>query len=77
MPTMLGKRIKDARQSTGMSQVAVAKAAGIDRAFLSNIERDRKVPTVYVLLRICQAMGVSGADVIRLVEKDLRAKKRG
>jgi transcriptional regulator with XRE-family HTH domain len=71
---MLGKTLHDAREKAGLSQEAVAKRANIGRSYLSLLENDVKSPTVKVLLRVCAAIGVSSADVLRKVEKGERKR---
>lgn len=66
---MLGKELKRARESAGMSQERLAFAAGVHRTYISLLERDKKSPTLNVLLRICKALGVSAAQVVARIEK--------
>lgn len=47
-----------------MSQEALALATGIDRAYMSGIERGKKNPTLEVLARIAQGLGVSVSDLV-------------
>jgi transcriptional regulator with XRE-family HTH domain len=66
---MLGSELRKARESAGMSQERLAFEAGVHRTYISLLERDKKSPTVYVLLRICKALGISMADLIARIEK--------
>jgi len=45
----LGKRIKASRKLCGFSQVELAVEVGIDRAYLSNIERDIHTPSTHII----------------------------
>jgi transcriptional regulator with XRE-family HTH domain len=72
----LGRAIREARQRLGLSQETVAAKARIGRSYLSLLENDAKSPTVKVFLRVCAAMGVSGAEVLRDVERGRSTENR-
>ena len=62
---------------TGFRQpryVTLAFEAEVSRNYVSLLELNEKSPTVDVLLRICRAMGVSAADIIRAVEVERDAE---
>lgn len=65
----LGSELKAARVKAGLTQEKTAFAAGIDRAYLSLLENDRKSPTVDVLMRVCGALGVPASKVLARVER--------
>ena len=66
---MIGNEIRKARVSAGLTQEELAEAAGVHRTYVSLLERDRKSPTLDVLIRICSAIGVSASDLGRRAEK--------
>ncbi len=71
--TMLGKELKLARLLQKMTQEELAHHANMDRSHISDLERDRKSPTVETLLRLCKALKISAAELIARVEgKTLR-----
>jgi transcriptional regulator with XRE-family HTH domain len=51
-------------------------AAGVDRSYISQLENDKRSPTLDLLMRLCDAMGVSAARIVGRVEKDRRKGKR-
>lgn len=57
-----------------MSQEQVAFTAGIDRTYLSELENNHKSPTVEMLFRICEALGVGAAGMIARVEEERRKR---
>jgi len=65
---MVGEEIRRARKKAGLSQEAVADKAGLHRTYISLVERNKKSPTLETLFRICQAIGVSAAAVVKTVE---------
>ncbi len=52
----LGRNIRAARESAGMSQQALADAAGISRSFLSEIETGDKIPGTDVTQSLAMAL---------------------
>lgn len=65
----LGDELRKGREAAGMTQEQVAFAAGIDRAYLSQLENDRKSPTVDTLVRICRALGLPASEVLARWER--------
>jgi transcriptional regulator with XRE-family HTH domain len=52
----IGARIKEARTTAGFSQQAVADAAGINREYLSRVERGTENVSILTLARIAEAL---------------------
>ena len=52
-----------------MTQEELSFAAGIDRSYISQLERNLKSPTVDILFRICDALKVNASELIARVEK--------
>ena len=65
---LVGKRIKEIRESKGLAQldVAVRMEGNIDTTNISRIESGRTNPTVYTLFRICQALEVPISDLFSI-----------
>ncbi len=63
---IVGKRIKEVRESKGLSQVElVGKMQGeIDPTNISRIESGRTNPTIYTLYRIAEALEVKVTDLV-------------
>lgn len=66
---MLGDELRKARQDAGMSQEKVSLDSGVDRSYLSELENNKWSPTVEMLFRICDALGVAASDIIARVER--------
>ncbi|MBW1698972.1 MAG: helix-turn-helix transcriptional regulator [Deltaproteobacteria bacterium] len=56
---ILRKRITETRESQGMNQAELAEKAGVTPAAISQIEKGTRVPTIPVLHRIANVLGVS------------------
>lgn len=72
---MLGELLRKAREEAGLTQEALAHAAGVDRSYLSELERDLKSPTVEFLLNLCAAMGTSAGSLITRLELSQKRHK--
>ena len=58
----LGERLRNLRQSRGMSQEQVAHIADITPAYLGQVERGTKNITVHTLEKVCTALNITLAD---------------
>lgn len=67
MAITVGKAIKILRESKGRSLGLLAKNAGVSVPYLSLIEADKRKPSMDVLQRLGEALGIS-ADIFLLVE---------
>lgn len=59
-----GRRVQAVRKEVGMSQEALAEAAGLHPTFISNVERGYRVPSVPTLLRLAAGLGVPPSALI-------------
>lgn len=59
----LGAAIRSTRQQQKMSQEALADGAGVDRSYMSSIERGKQNPGVMLMVSIARALGVSVASL--------------
>ncbi|HUQ70161.1 MAG TPA: helix-turn-helix transcriptional regulator [Planctomycetaceae bacterium] len=65
---MLGQILRETREQAGLTQEALAHAAGVDRSYISQLERDLKSPTVQMLFRLCHALGTRPSKLIIQLE---------
>ena len=56
---LIGENIKQLRKSKGLTQELFAKETGISRSYLSDLENNRKSPTVETLEKISRKMNTS------------------
>lgn len=65
---LVGKRIKDIRESKGLSQVElVGKMQGeIDPTNISRIEAGRTNPTLFTLFRLAEALEVEITELVNV-----------
>ena len=60
---ILGGAVKRLREAKGITQDRLATDAGIHFAYLSNVERSQKQPSVDVMCRLANALGVDLDDI--------------
>ena len=71
----LGEELRRARDEAGLSQDEVAARAKIDRSYLSQLENDKKSPTLDLLMRVCEAIGIKASTLVARVERGRAAKR--
>src|SRR5271163_2162683 len=55
---MIGPRLRHIRQEKGFTIETLAAAAGLDKGFLSRLERGTKRPSIETVLRLSDALDV-------------------
>jgi transcriptional regulator with XRE-family HTH domain len=61
----LGKRIKEARKRSKLTQENLAEKVNISTVYLGEIERGNKMPSIPVFIAIAEALGVSCDFLLR------------
>ena len=61
----LGQNLRKLRLKKDMSQVDLATALSVDRAYISNIENGRMNPTLSTLEKIAGALGISSSELLK------------
>ena len=57
-----------ARHQAGVSQEALAAIAGLDRSFVSLLERGQRTPTLKTIFLLAEALDISATELVRLTE---------
>lgn len=60
-----GERVRELRHRKGLSQNSLAARAGLDRTYLSEIERGRKNLSLVKIVKIATALDVEVTDLFR------------
>lgn len=63
-----GLAVRRVRTERGMSQEHLAAAAGLDRTYVSGLERGKRNPTLTTQQRLATALGVRVVDLIGIAE---------
>ncbi len=62
---VLATNLKRARRAAGLSQEEFAHRAGVDRTYVSAIERQKYAITIDILARLAAVLDVDPADLLR------------
>ncbi|MBM3329568.1 MAG: helix-turn-helix transcriptional regulator [Calditrichaeota bacterium] len=66
---MFGERLRQLRRDKGLSQAELADRAGINRSYLSVLENEHSSPTMDVVERLAQGLGVVIWDLISVADE--------
>ncbi|MEU2612150.1 helix-turn-helix transcriptional regulator [Micromonospora sp. NPDC007271] len=72
MPELLasfGLAVRRARTEKGISQEQLAALSGLDRTYVSGLERGKRNPTLATQERLAAALDVRIADLVRTAEE--------
>lgn len=71
---MFGEQLRNARLKAELTQEDLAFKAGVDRTYISQLENDKKSPTLDMLFRLCDALDASASRIVARIEKERKAK---
>ena len=71
-----GKVLRTLRLERGLSQEALALEAGIQRNYVSLIERGINQPTITIIFKLSAALEVQPSQLIKLVEAECLNQQR-
>jgi len=63
-----GVVLREVRQSRGLSQEALAHESGLDRTYISLLERGERQPTLKTILSLARALNVSASGLVAKTE---------
>lgn len=62
---LFGRRLREIRKERGLTQEALAESADLSGNYISDLELGLKVPSLTILVRLSQALGVATPDLLR------------
>ncbi|HET8630493.1 MAG TPA: helix-turn-helix transcriptional regulator [Thermomicrobiales bacterium] len=68
-----GHAVRVRRAERRLSQEGLALASGLDRAYISQLERGRQSPTLGTVFRLARALGLPPSDLLARAEAELAA----
>lgn len=74
--TAFGAALKKIRRARDLSQKELAVESGLDRTFISLLERGKRQPTLGTLYQISKALNIPAVDMIRHMEKAMKRPGR-
>ena len=61
---VVGRNVKQYREAKGLSQEQLAFEAALHRTYVSGVERGIRNPTVKIVSRLADALGVAAAKLL-------------
>jgi transcriptional regulator with XRE-family HTH domain len=71
--TEIVRLLREERERQGLSKYEISRRSGVSQSMLSLVERGLRNPTMELLLRIADGIGV---DLPKIIKKAQAAKKR-
>ncbi|WP_255772349.1 helix-turn-helix domain-containing protein [Mycobacteroides abscessus] len=65
----LGLAVREARAKAGISQERLSELAGLDRTYVSGVERGTRNPTLDSMARLSSALGFRLSVLVRRAEE--------
>lgn len=59
-----GKRMAQLRERAGITQERLSFSLGVDRTYISYIERGERNPSLYLLWRLAKVLGVRFSELV-------------
>ncbi len=71
LPHAIANAIKTLRQEKSLSQESLAETAGLDRTYISGIEREVRNPTIKSIQKIIEALKIKDEDFLDAIKTAL------
>ncbi len=65
--TVFGEHLRQLRKAAGLTQEELAFRVGLDRTYISLLERGIKSPTLNTFFRLCAALNQNPSEIIAQV----------
>jgi transcriptional regulator with XRE-family HTH domain len=73
---LVGRVIARQRASAEVSQEKLAEMAGLERGYISLMERGLRMPTVDTIFRLCRGLKVSPSEMVLEMEKQVEVESK-
>lgn len=71
-PSSFGQAVRELRMAGGLTQEELADRAGLDRSYIGGVERGERNPSLSVVEKIAEGLGVTLAELFSYSAKDPR-----
>ena len=66
-----GKALKRLRKDRKLSQEELADLSGLDRSYISILERNLKLPSLYTILALASGLGIKASEFMMEMENQV------
>lgn len=66
-----GKALKRLRKNQNLSQEKLADLSGLDRSYISILERNLKLPSLYTILALASGLGIKASEFMLEMENQV------
>lgn len=73
---LVGRVIARHRANAEVTQEKLAEIAGLERGYISLIERGLRMPTVDTIFRLCRGLRVSPSEILRDMETQVEVEMK-
>lgn len=67
--SVFGERLKELREKRKLSQERLSELGGMNRNYVSDVERGRRNPCLWNIVKLADALDVSPAELFRPFDK--------
>ena len=71
-----GRVLKDLRVKAKLTQEQLGFEAGLERVYVSLLERGQRSPSLVIILDLAKALDITGTELVSMVEQRLRSGKQ-
>jgi transcriptional regulator with XRE-family HTH domain len=72
---VFGEQLRTIRNAAGITQEELAFRTGLDRTYISLLERGIKGPSLYTFFRLCEVLGQKPEEFIAKIQSALERKE--
>lgn len=73
----LGRRIREMRESRGLTQEQFGFASGLDRTYISDLERGNRNPSYLGLRKLARGLSTSLSEMLEGLDEAQNGRNRG
>ena len=70
---VFGQVLRNLRSRMGKTQEAVALDAGLDRTYISMLERGLRQPSLETVLALAHGLGIAASEIVAMVEAQVHS----
>ena len=65
--------LREIRKQKGLTQKELAKLSGVSVAYISMLELQKRLPTIFILVNLAKVLNVKVGDLVAVTEDNFRS----